>query len=235
MSSIVTGIHPKLIRAYREAKYVAEAKEPITLQIDQANNSLGAILKERNVSTAAFITAHNPYSRIVDEADNNKAQSNLIKDSEALGYSFLNGYGQDVEGKWPKESSILVFGIKETEAENLADKYEQNAFVWINSKDAYSSLRLRKPIAIPTAEELNEWMDSLPLHLQEEAKKISDIDRAWLISVSESKQSHWLYPQSWDLNQSWPMSKPDGSAMGVGTELDRVFKTIAAGQILISR
>ena len=55
------------------------------------------------------------------------------------------------------------------------------------------------------------------------------------MSVTNSEQKHWLDTDSWDLNKVWPLAKPDGSAMGIGTELDRVFKLIAAGQSQIIR
>ena len=50
------------------------------------------------------------------------------------------------------------------------------------------------------------------------------------MSTSIKEQLHWLDIDSWDLNRPWPLAKPDGSAMGIGTELDRMFKLIAAGQ-----
>ena len=56
-----------------------------------------------------------------------------------------------------------------------------------------------------------------------------------MISVSELEQKHWLDSESWDLNELWPIAKPDGSSMGIGTELDRIFKLIAAGQSQIVR
>ena len=55
------------------------------------------------------------------------------------------------------------------------------------------------------------------------------------MTVSEGEQAHWLSPTDWDLNKPWPLAKPDGSSMGIGTELDRIFKIIAAGQVAIAR
>jgi hypothetical protein len=49
------------------------------------------------------------------------------------------------------------------------------------------------------------------------------------LTLSEKELNHWLKPSEWDLNQVWPLSKTDGSVMGVGTELDRMFKLIANG------
>ena len=159
----------------------------------------------------------------------------MIKDIKALGLRSINGFGQDIAEQWPKEPSILILGITESQAEVLADKYSQNAFIWIGSLDAFPTLRLRHPIALPTSDELTEWLSKLAINLLRKAKQLSPLDQAWIMSVSDSEQIHWLDPDSWNLNKVWPLAKPDGSAMGIGTELDRVFKLIAAGQSQIVR
>ena len=228
-------IHPGLIRAYREAKYVVGTESPIHLRISQVNKSLKKLLEDYKVTTAAFITAFNPYSEVMDDERNQIAQESLLADIQKLGFAIIDGYGQDVEEQWPKEISVLALGINESQAEALADKYGQNGYVWIGSLDAYAALRLRHPIGLPTAGDYALWLSSLPAKLTKAAKDLSALDQAWLISVSEEEQAHWLDPDSWDLNKPWPLAKPDGSAMGIGTELDRVFKLIAAGQSLIVR
>ena len=84
-------IHPGLIRAYREAKYVIEADDQITMRIGQANQHLAKVLKSHNVTTAAFITAFNPYSETLSDQENHKAQSSLNVDIKSRGYSVING------------------------------------------------------------------------------------------------------------------------------------------------
>jgi len=227
-------ISPNLIRAYREAKFVVEYVNPITLLVGQSNSSLGALLKELKISTAAFITAFNPYSNVLSDQENIDAQNCLLKDIKALGLKSINGFGQDVAEHWPREVSALILGVTESQAETLADKYSQNAFIWIGSVDAFPALRLRHSIALPTSSELNDWLSKLAANLLSKAKQLSSLDQAWIMSVSDSEQTHWLDTDSWDLNKVWPLAKPDGSAMGVGTELDRVFKLIAAGQSQIA-
>ncbi len=49
------------------------------------------------------------------------------------------------------------------------------------------------------------------------------------MSTPALEQAHWLAPEQWDLNKIWPLARPDGTAMGIGTEMDRMFKLIAAG------
>jgi len=235
MTSPISGIPPFLIRAYREAKFVVNSQDLITLFVGQGNRELSKLLIDSGVTTAAFITAHNPYSHKYGDSDNAKAQNSLIQDIKDLDLKYIDGYGQDIAEEWPREDSILILGITESKAEMLSDKYSQNAFVWVGSRDAYCSLRLRRPIALPSDEDLNLWVNSLSSDQQSELIKLSQIERAWLMTVSSEDQSHWLSPTDWDLNKPWPLAKPDGSSMGIGTELDRIFKIIAAGQVAIAR
>jgi hypothetical protein len=229
------SISPSLIRAYRESKFIIEVANPITLLIGQSNVRLRALLKEQQSTTAAFLTAYNPHSKVRNEQENINAQNALLQDIKNLGLMSFNGFGQDIAEQWPKEISVLILNINESQAEELADKYSQNAFVWIGSEDAFPTLRLRYPIAVPTREEISHWLNNLPINLSSKAKTLNPIEQAWMMTVSELDQKHWLDTDSWDLNQVWPLAKPDGSAMGIGTELDRVFKLIAAGQSKIVR
>ena len=231
----MNSISPNLIRAYRKSKFVVEYTSTITLLIGRSNSSLGALLKEYKISTAAFITAFNPHSNVLSDQDNIDAQNSLIKDIKALGLHTIKGFGQDVDEQWPREDSVLILGITESQAETLADRYSQNGFIWIGSIDAFPALRLRYQIALPTNIELTDWLSKLPVNLSGKAKQLSPLDQAWIMSVPYSEQTHWLDSDSWDYNKVWPLAKPDGSAMGVGTELDRVFKLIAAGQSQIIR
>jgi hypothetical protein len=230
LESYMHNISPNLIRAYREAKFVVESNQPITLLVAQCNRDLSTLLRNHKESTAAFITAFNPYSKVQTDQENLQAQNELLKDIKELGLEAINGYGQDLAEKWPREESLLIIGITESQAENLADKYSQNAFIWIGSTDAFPALRLRHPIAFPTNNEVLEWVENLPSKLKLKAKGLSPIEQAWIMSSSDIDQLHWLDNDSWDLNYPWPLAKPDGSAMGIGTELDRMFKLIAAGQ-----
>ena len=228
-------IHPGLIRAYREAKYVVGIDSPIVLRIGQVNRQLKILLQTRKVTTAAFITAFNPYSEVLNDDQNQAAQNSLLVNIQKMGLAVISGYGQDMAGEWPREASVLVMGVTESQAEGLADKYGQNGFVWVGSLDVFPALRLRYPIGLPTSGDFAQWLSQLPSNLVATAKELSSLDQAWLMSVSEAEQAHWLDHDSWDLNKPWPLAKPDGSTMGIGTELDRVFKMIAAGQSQIVR
>jgi hypothetical protein len=223
-------VHPNLVRAYREAIYIVnEGDDAIALKVGEVSPALAALMRVHKVQTGAIITAHNPFSEIQPPAENERQQKALVAAFKPKSIACFDAIGSDPEGKWEPEASTLALGISLVEAERLADQFGQNAFIWINTADAFVSLRLCFAIGEPQQEEIQDWIASLPEPLQGEAQARTIKEQALLMSVPRIEQFHWLNPHGWDLNQVWPLACPDGSAMGIGTEMDRMFKLIAAG------
>jgi hypothetical protein len=229
-NSVIHQVSPQLIKAYRQASYVVfEDDSEIVLKVGKVSPELVTIMKNNNVNCAAFLTAYNPHSQQLELKENEQSQAKLIGELQSLNINYLLGEGRDDSGKWRAESSVLALGINLQNAEILAEQFKQNAFVWINNTDGLVNLRLCYPIAIPTPEEINQWISELPLRFQDFARQKPYSELAWIMSVPVQEIHHWLNNESWDLNTPWPLAKPDGSAMGVGRELDRVFRLIQAG------
>jgi hypothetical protein len=223
-------VHPNLVRAYREAIYIVnEGDDAIALKVGEVGHALAALMRVHKIQTAAIITAYNPFSEIQPSAENERQQKALVAALKSKSIACFDAIGSDPEGKWQPEASTLALGISLVDAERLADQFGQNAFIWINTVDAFISLRLRFEIGVPNNEEVQDWIQALPEPLQGEAQTRSIKEQALLMSVASQEQLHWLNPNGWDLNEVWPLSCPDGSAMGIGTEMDRMFKLIAAG------
>jgi hypothetical protein len=223
-------VHPNLVRAYREAIYIVnEGDDAIALKVGEVSHALAALMRVHKAQTAAIITAYNPFSEIQSPAENERQQKTLVAALKPKSTACFDAIGSDPEGKWEPEASTLALGISLVDAERLADQFGQNAFIWINTIDAFVSLRLRFEIGIPNSEEVQAWIQTLPEPLQGNAQARTIKEQALLMSVASQEQLHWLNPNGWDLNQVWPLSCPDGSAMGIGTEMDRMFKLIAAG------
>jgi hypothetical protein len=229
-NSIIHHFSPQLIKAYRQASYVVFVDDSeITLKVGKVSPELVTIMKNNNVNCAAFLTAYNPHSQQLELTVNEQSQAKLFRELQSLNINYLLGEGRDDSGEWLAESSVLALGISLQNTEILAEQFKQNAFVWINNLDGLVSLRLCHPIAIPTPKEINQWISELPQSLQYFARKKSDSELAWIMSVPDQEIEHWLNSGTWDLDAPWPLAKPDGSAMGVGTELDRVFRLVQAG------
>lgn len=147
MNDLSHTISPELISAYRTAIYVIYRDgEDIALKIDEINPDLAELMKRHGITSAALITAFNPHSILSTAGDNVHSHNALIAEIHSLGLMSLAAEGSDPSHVWSSESSILILGISLTDAESLADRYEQNAFLWISSDDGFATLNLRHPV-----------------------------------------------------------------------------------------
>ena len=223
-------ISPALIKAYREAVYVVDiGDQEIALQVNKASSRLANLMVDWEVTTAAFLTAFNPYSQVLDPEENAARQKRMWADALPMCPKIFPGIGRDKDDQWPHELSMLALGIHLEDAQALADRYEQNAFIWISNEQGFVSLKLRHPIAEPSEQELYDWIQSLSQAHMLAVLRGSNLDLKWLMTISEAEREHWLFPQYWDLNQPWPLATPDGTAISAGTEMDRMFKLTASG------
>ena len=223
-------IAPGLVFAYRQARYVVDLPgASCVLRVHAASAALGALMHERNMTTAAFLTAANPRSMPLASTDNARAQRALESDVAALGCPVLHGRGEDPSGGWAAEPSLLALGISLGKAAELAMRYQQNAFLWIASPEAFCTLRLLRALSAPSDRELAAWRGTLPPDEASAAREHPRAELAWLMSVPADERRHWLLPQQWDMNVPWPLARPDGAVMHAGTELDRQFRLAAAG------
>ena len=230
MHSEPRTISPKLIKAYREAIYVVHLGDrEIALQVNKASSQLANLMEEWEVSTAAFLTAFNPYSKTLDSQENEARQKKMWADAQPMCPKIFPGIGRDKNDQWPHELSVLALGINLQDAQILADQYEQNAFLWVSNAQGFVSLKLRHPISEPTDPELQEWMLGLSQPHMLALLRGACPDFKWLMTISETEMEHWLFPQHWDLNQPWPLASPDGTPIFAGTEMDRMFRLAASG------
>jgi len=117
------------------------------LKVGQASLQLSSLMMGRQVDSAAFITAFNPYSSIARAQENALNHKALLADLSSLGIESIGGEGRDSENLWPSETSILALGISLQNAELLARRYKQNAFLWISGNDGLVDLNLMFPVA----------------------------------------------------------------------------------------
>lgn len=82
--------------------------------------------------SAVILTAWNPRSQALPLSEN-KYRNNELK-SNLKNYTVFKADGQGEDLSWPAEESFFVLGIEKSEAEILAVKYEQYAYVWIENK-----------------------------------------------------------------------------------------------------
>ena len=223
-------ISPALVKAYRNAHYfVHDGEEVLLLKVGSIHHALSHLLKARGQPTAAFLTAHNPHSQIQTPEQNTSAHQKLLDALAKAGIDTIEGLGSDPNEDWDPEVSVLALGLTLAQAEQLADEFGQNAFVWIANHEGFVNLKLRYPVGDPSEAELAQWISQLPEILRDYARGLSGQERNWLMTVNESEQHHWLSPSTWDWNAPWPLARPDGCPMAIGTEMDRMFKLTSYG------
>lgn len=120
-----------LLKAYNETEYRLLLEPVIVLVPGQISSAADDLLNSLRSSFGIVLTAYNPMSVTKTEAENDQAQSQLIQDIILQGFKYLPAEGVGMDGLWPPEPSIFLCGLNFTEANDLAVKYQQAAFVEI--------------------------------------------------------------------------------------------------------
>ena len=115
--------HSLLIDAYLGSVY---SFENFNLKINHQNNCFHDYCVEHQILSWAFITAWNPQSRILNDEENFKRNSELCRD--LVDYDIISGLGKGDD--WPAEESFFISNIEFKKALALARKYNQKAFVY---------------------------------------------------------------------------------------------------------
>lgn len=130
-----------LISAYEVTNFHVKAEPAFTLNVGKGSQELKALLKKNNVTSAAFITAWNPYSKSLSDKENQARNDQLKNELIIRSLKLIDGFGQDPLGQWSGEDSFLVLGIDLEASKTLGIQFEQNAIVWSDS-DAVPELIL---------------------------------------------------------------------------------------------
>lgn len=117
--------------AYKSTIYrvYSEKNGDIDILIGQSNLEIDAILKSNQAKSYAFITAWNPYSKEVSDAENQSANQELEK---LIGkFTYCKGFGiPSNEKDWKGEESFFVMDITKQESSRLGIVFKQNAIVF---------------------------------------------------------------------------------------------------------
>lgn len=115
------------ILAYHNTDYrVKGFRHPI--RIGELSSEADELLREHDFTEWAFITAWNPMSEPLGDAENRLRNAELK--SQLSAWVVMEGAGCARDEKWPPEESFLVAGIPFESAVALARVYAQRAFVY---------------------------------------------------------------------------------------------------------
>ena len=138
-----TFIDPETLAAYRETEYRVMGDQPFVLRVGQHCPQLLSAHRQYGASSSAFITACNPLSQALSEADNAERQDRLAAELRARDLVFRPGIGQHPSNCWPGEPSYLIFGLSLEAVKALGKKFEQNAIVWAGEDGVPQLILLR--------------------------------------------------------------------------------------------
>jgi len=126
----MSAIAPATVRAYLETDYLVDAPEPFVLRVGVASAPLASLYRQHCADCCAFISACNPYSRLIGNEENAERQAELAQELVQRGLTFFDGIGRHPAGGWPAETSFLVLGLSFDDSKKLGEKYQQNAIIW---------------------------------------------------------------------------------------------------------
>ena len=117
--------------AYRNTRYEARLKnETAIIRVGMHCQILDSLCQEHAVSSWAFITACNPQSQELTDADNQHRQQLLKSLLVAGGYLHYAGSGVGESGDWPPEPSFLIMGMDRHKAMAYAQVFDQHAICY---------------------------------------------------------------------------------------------------------
>ena len=124
---------PDLIAAYKNTLFQAHVGDDvITLKVGERCEALGSLFTGHSVTSACYITAYNPFGRLLTPQENDE-RNNSLKAEVSLIYPTDEGVGVDPKGEWEGEASLLVMGCSEDVSHDLGVKWEQNAVVFVGA------------------------------------------------------------------------------------------------------
>lgn len=92
---------------------------------------INALLEKTKNKSGIILTAWNPRgakTSIVNNKKNNIELSNELKNNNFIYY---NALGKSNDVSWVSEESFFILDVNKEQAELLAVKYQQNAYLWL--------------------------------------------------------------------------------------------------------
>jgi len=136
-------IPDELVQAYGQTDYVVLGLREFTLRVGQRSVELQELYQSLGATSAAFITAWNPYSRQISAEENAQRNAELEVALKERGYTPFPAIGRDPSGKWPGEDSFFVLAIPPEIAATLCIQFEQNGYLWCGSNAVPELMLLR--------------------------------------------------------------------------------------------
>jgi hypothetical protein len=136
VSNSFESISIDLIKAYYTTAYKTTEEPLFLIKIGRQNKELDNYLEKKNVVNWVFITAENPNSIRLDDVENTKRNSELEEKLIEGKFTYFKGIGEPSTSDWQAEKSFLVLNMDVRKANELANIFDQNSFVYGKKGDA---------------------------------------------------------------------------------------------------
>ena len=120
-------ISEALIRAYEDAHYWVDFPAGrIALNIGQPFMGFDGFAGQNRL---AIVTACNPFSEVLGDAENDARQALLIEAVAAAGLEWFPASGVDAQEKWKPEPSLAILDPSDQQLDSWMEAFGQNAVV----------------------------------------------------------------------------------------------------------
>lgn len=119
-------IPTELLEEFKATTYLVYNKD-IPININRHNKRLEELLQDNKAESWAFITAWNPYSKVLTDEENNIRHQQLMAMTKK--YVCFEGEGRGKDPKWKPERSLLIIGIAKDDAAMIGNHFQQHAIV----------------------------------------------------------------------------------------------------------
>lgn len=139
LSDRPTALKASLVAAYLATEYwvrlsdQALSSPTFRMRVGQPCPDLARLLQDRDMQSAAFMSACNPYSSTHGVLDNQTRQQLLIDELDRHQVAHLFGESRHPSEDGPGIPSCLVLNISIDAAKRLGSRFEQNAILWFGS------------------------------------------------------------------------------------------------------
>ncbi len=118
----------ELLEAYSQTEYIIPALE-ITIRIGETNSQLDTLQEKEHSTYWAFVTAENPKSMSLSDAENLQRTNEFKERLDKLGKTYFEGYGQGASDWKPEQSFLILNTTKQDAIEQFGIPFQQNAIV----------------------------------------------------------------------------------------------------------
>ena len=124
-----SALPPALLQAYRETDYTVCANPAFVLRIDASCPPLAAYCAQRSLSAACILTAWNPQSQPLTDAENQARQARLEQQLQQAGWHWVPTLAAHPHNGWPPEPGCFIEGMTADAASAWGRRHDQNAVV----------------------------------------------------------------------------------------------------------